>query len=92
MNLKNASRDGRYVLWKTNDYLGPLQIRDRTLGFDYDLQVALEAAGFALDSTAGTPDNNFVWGYSDSKSALSGDGQVAFVRTAVGIVAIRWTP
>ena len=91
MNLKNSSRDGRYVLWK-QDYVAPLQIRDRTSAIDYDLQAALEAAGYALDSTAGAVGNGFVWGHSDAKSALSGDGQVAFVRTTVGIVAIRWTP
>lgn len=90
LNLNNSSRDGRYALWKASMY-DPIQIRDRTLAVSYDLQSALTAAGYAVSTLAGIP-GSFVWGIPDTKSAMSGDGQVAFVATSTGVVAVRWTP
>ncbi len=90
MNLGNSSRDGRYVLWKAS-MADPIQIRDRTAGISYDLQAALTAAGYAVNSLAGIP-GGFAWGIPDTKSALSSDGLVAFVATSTGVVAVRWTP
>ena len=69
----------------------PLEIRDRTLAISYDLQAALTAAGFSVNPLAGIP-GSFVWGIPDTKSAMSGDGQVAFVATSAGVIAVRWTP
>jgi hypothetical protein len=90
MNLGNSSRDGRYVLWKAS-LADALEIRDRAAGISYELQAALTAAGYAVDSIAGAP-GSFVWGYPDTKSAMSGNGRVAFVKTTAGVVAITWTP
>jgi hypothetical protein len=90
LNLGNSSRDGRYVLWKAS-MADPIQIRDRTAGVSYDIQTALATAGYSVNSMAGIP-GSFAWGIPDTKSALSGDGQVAFVATSTGVVAIRWTP
>ncbi|MEZ5118560.1 MAG: hypothetical protein R2686_01480 [Candidatus Nanopelagicales bacterium] len=90
LNLGTSSRDGRYVVWKAS-MADPLQIRDRTAAVSYDLQAALTTAGYLVNASAGAP-GSFVWGYPDSAAAMSGDGQVAFVDTSAGIVAIRWTP
>jgi len=90
MNRTNSSADGRYVLWRTT-LADPLQIRDRTLAVTYDLQAALTTAGYTPVGTAGSQ-GGFVWGHADTHSAMSGDGQVAFVDTDHGLVAIRWLP
>lgn len=90
LNLGNSSRDGRYALWKAS-MADPLEIRDRTLAISYELQAALTAAGFSVNSLAGIP-GSFVWGIPDTKAAMSGDGQVAFVATSTGVIAVRWTP
>ena len=90
LSLGNSSRDGRYAVWKATMY-DPIEIRDRTLGISYDLQTAMTTAGYAVDDLAGIP-YSFEWGVPEKKSAMSGDGQVAFVATSAGVIAVRWAP
>lgn len=90
LNPGNSSRDGRYVLWKAS-MADPIQLRDRSTAVSYDLQSALTSTGYTVSPMAGIP-GSFVWGIPDTKSALSGNGQVAFVATNTGLVAARWAP